>query len=270
MTDLDQARVTGALAEEFAAFDALLASIPDEAWSTPTACPGWDVRANAAHVIGTEAMLLGEPTPEVGVDVTGLDHVRNDIGAFNEAWVVHLAEATPEAVLAEYRPRVAARLEALAAVTPEAWSTVGFTPAGQDTHGRFMRIRVMDIWMHEQDIREAVGLPGHDDGPVIDLVLDEFQQSMGYVVGKKGGAPDGSSVTFHLTGPAARDIHVLVEGRAAVVDALPGPATATLTLPALLFTRLAGGRTGADTSAVELAGDEALATRVRDNLGFTI
>jgi uncharacterized protein (TIGR03083 family) len=267
VTDVDQARCTAAIAEEFAAIDELLASLAPEDWSVPTACPGWDVKANAAHVIGTEAMLLGEPTPEVDVDVAGRAHVRNDIGGFNEAWVVHLAEASPAEILAEYRPRVAARLEQLAAVDPEAWSTEGFTPAGKDTHGRFMRIRVMDCWMHEQDIREAVGRPGHESGPVVELVLDELQQSMGYVVGKKAGAPEGASVTFAL---GSRDIHVLVDGRAAVVGSLPGPATATLTMTPLLFTRLAGGRTGADTSAVAITGDADLGRRVVENMGFTI
>jgi uncharacterized protein (TIGR03083 family) len=267
VTSVDQERCTAALAEEFAAIDELLASLEPADWAVATACPGWDVQANAAHVIGTEAMLLGEPTPAIDVDVAALPHVRNDIGAFNEAWIVHLADATPEQVLAEYRPRVAARLEVLGAITPEAWAAEGFTPAGQDTHGRFMRIRVMDCWMHEQDIREAVGRPGHDTGPVVELVLDELQQSMGYVVGKKAGAPDGSSVTFSL---GTRDIHVLVDGRAAVVDELPGPATTTLTMTPLLFTRLAGGRTGADASAVAISGDAALGQQVLANMAFTI
>jgi uncharacterized protein (TIGR03083 family) len=267
VTHVDQARCTAALAEEFAAIDALLSELEPAEWEAPTACPGWDVRANAAHIIGTEAMLLGEPTPVVEVDVAALPHVRNDIGGFNEAWVVHLAAAPPDVILAEYRSRVAARLEALAAITPEAWEAEGFTPAGQDTHGRFMRIRVMDCWMHEQDIREATGRPGHDTSPVVELVLDELQQSMGYVVGKKAGAPDGASVTFAL---GTRSIDVLVDGRAAVVDALPGPATTTLTMSPLLFTRLAGGREGADGAAVAIDGDRELGERVVANMGFTI
>jgi len=268
-TQVAQEVVTAALAEEFTTIDDLLSSLSPSEWDLPTACPGWDVKANAAHIIGTEAMLLGEPTPETSVDVTALPHVRNDIGGFNEAWVLHLGGATPEEILAAYRPRIAARLEALASITPEQWSAVGFTPAGQDTHGRFMRIRVMDCWMHEQDIREAIGRPGHDAGPVVELVLDELQQSLGYVVGKKAGAPDGSSVTFRLTGPAARDIHVLVDGRATVVDSLPGSATVTLTMPALLFTRLTGGR-GASTDQVEVTGDQALGEQILADLAFTI
>ena len=67
---------------------------------------------------------------------------------------------------------------------------------------------------------------------------------MGYVVGKLGGAPDGSRVVFELTGPLARTIRVAVAGRARVVTDFGGePATSTISLDGLLFTRLVGGRT---------------------------
>ena len=65
---------------------------------------------------------------------------------------------------------------------------------------------------------------------------------LGYVVGKKAGAPQGSRVRFELTGPAARTINVEVGERAAVVDELSGPPTVTLTMPAGVFARLGGGR----------------------------
>ena len=91
--------------------------------------------------------------------------MRNDIGRFNEAWVVAMADDAPADVLEHFRSRVAGRTEALAATTDESWEAVGFTPAGQDTYGRFMRIRVFDCWLHEQDIRDAVGRPGGEDGP---------------------------------------------------------------------------------------------------------
>ena len=65
---------------------------------------------------------------------------------------------------------------------------------------------------------------------------------MGYVVGKKAGAPQGSRVRIVLTGDAGRDINVEVGERAAVVDELSGPPTLTATMPAGVFARLGGGR----------------------------
>lgn len=268
-THVDQERVIGALAAEFSAVEELASSLTDEEWRAPTCLPGWDVQANVAHVIGTEAMLLGDPLPEVGVDVRALPHVRNDIGAFNEAWVVALSGSSPAEVLDALRERTGKRLDALRAMTPESWAEAGFTPAGQDSYGRFMRIRVFDCWMHEQDIRDAVDRPGHDEGPVVELVLDEMAQSMGFVVGKKAGAPRGSSVRLELAGGAGRSIDVAVAERAAVVDALPGPPTVTLRMPVLTFTRLCGGR-GADPDTVTITGDHELGQRVVRNLAYTI
>jgi hypothetical protein len=125
--------------------------------------------------------------------------------------------------------------------------------------------------MHEQDIRQAVGRPGHDSGPAVELALDQMQGALGYVVGKRAGAPDGSAVTFDLTGPAARQIHVAVDGRGKVVDSLDRRADVTLRLPAVAFSRRAGGREGADEAGpVEVDGDAELGARILANLAYTI
>ena len=269
MTQVDKEQATAALAAAFESTLALVTGLPADEWSRPTALPGWDVKANVVHILGTEAMLLGESTPEIDVDVTTLPHVRNDIGAFNEAWIVAMADTSTDDVVAGLRDRVDQRLAALRAMPQDEWDAESFTPAGPDTYGRFMRIRIMDTWMHEQDIREAVGRPGDDDGPAVEFVLDELQGALGYVVGKKAGAPDGARVSFVLTGSAGRTMHVAVDGRAAVVPELDGPATTTITLPVLTFTRLAGGRTS-DTSAATVDGDQELGAAVLANLAFTI
>lgn len=266
---LSKERVVDALAAEFAALDELLSSLPPDHWSRPTACPGWDVQANVAHMVGTESMLAGIDSPPVTVDRDSRPHVRNDIGEFNEAWVVALAGVPPEEVLGRFREITAVRVEALRGMDQADWDAEGFTPAGTDTYGRFMRIRVFDCWMHEQDIRAAVGRPGHEAGPVVDLTLDEISASIGFVVGKRAGAPEGTSVTFEVP-DAGRSFHVLVAGRATLVEELPGPATVTLRVPLVPFTRLVGGRDDADPSMVELFGGTALGVRIVEQLGYVI
>lgn len=270
-TILPKEPIVAGLAEEWSAIDELLAGLPADAWATPSPCPGWDVHANVAHIIGTESMLAGIEAPDVGDDVTALPHVRNDIGAFNERWIVGLAGTPPDEMLDRFRKLTAERLDALRAMDDDAWNAEGFTPAGTDTHGRFMRIRIFDCWMHEQDIRTAVGRPGHESGAAVDLALDEMVGALGFVVGKRAGAPDGTTVTFDLTGPAARRAHVAVDGRAALVEELPGPPTVTLRMPVLAFSRRAGGRDdGPSTGPVEVDGDAELANRILDALAYTI
>ncbi len=269
-THLPKDEVVAALAGEFAALSALLDELDDAEWDAPTPLPGWDVRANVAHVIGTEAMLTGAATPEVEGEIGTLPHVRNDIGEFNERWVLALAEAPPDELRARLVQLTEQRLATLRTMDQESWDADGFTPAGQDSHGRFMRIRVFDCWMHEQDIRDAVGRPGHEHGVAVEQSLDEISTAIPYVVGKRAGVPVGATVSFVLTGPAGRTLHVAVEDRARLVDSLDGPATTTLTMPVGTFTRLAGGRITAGDRPVAITGDEALGQAVVAALGYTI
>ena len=89
---------------------------------------------------------------------------------------------------------------------------------------------------------------------------------------RRRAAPAGSRVTFELTGPAARTIHVEVGDRAKVVDELTGPATVTLTMPLGVFSRLAGGRAdpGSLRGQVDIDGDVDLGERIVNNLAYTI
>ena len=124
-------------------------------------------------------------------------------------------------MLGRFRDVTAARREALTAMSDDDWNAVTATPAGPDSYGRFMRVRIFDCWMHEQDIREALSRPSSDadlETPTARLALDEMAASMGFVVGKLGKAPDGSRVAIELTGPLARTIRVAVDGRAKLVD----------------------------------------------------
>ncbi|RRR42913.1 hypothetical protein EHH44_15895 [Mycolicibacter terrae] len=146
------------------------------------------------------------------------------------------------------------------------------TPVGPDSYGRFMRVRIFDCWMHELDIRDGVGLPASDAelaGPAAALALDEMSAAMGRVVGKLGGAPQGSRVALELTGPLARTIRVTVDGRGRVVDDFGGEApTAVIRMDGLAFTRVAGGRAAPD--GVELDGDRDVATRIVQHLNYVI
>lgn len=251
-------------------------SLDDADWATPTPCPGWPVSAQYAHVIGTESMLLGRPNPEVSQTAEQPAHVRNQIGGFNEVWVTALASRSREQVLEAFAEVVSARKEALAAMTEEDFAAPSWTPVGQADYRRFMQIRVFDCWVHEQDVRDAVGRPGHEAGPVAEQSVDEIVRAAGFVIGKKAGAPGGSSVRILLTGPLTRRIDIDVTDRARVVDALAGEPTATLELSSTAYTRLACGRIGPAEVAggalggAQLSGDGELARRVLENLAFTI
>jgi uncharacterized protein (TIGR03083 family) len=265
----DRDTLVAALHEQFDALIELGRQLDDGQWNTASECPGWRVKDLYSHVIGTELMLLGRPDDPV--DVEGADHVANEIGRFNEVAVFLRRDRPGAEVLAELEQVVAERIAALDEMTQADFDAESFTPAGQDTYGRFMQIRIFDCWIHEQDAREALGLPGHASGHAVDVALDEHASAIGFVVGKKAGATEGQSVRLHLTGDTERTLDVRVDGRAALVDDLDEP-TATITIPTLLWFRYAAGRRPADTAHpdVALEGDEDLGRRVLANAAYTI
>ena len=273
-SNIPKDRTVAALGEVWASLDELLGGLTDDQWRLASPLPGWSVQDNVSHIVGTEAMLAGEPGPDVNIDRDVNDHVRNDIGAFNEQWVESLRAVAPHEVLSKFRELTAARLDALEQMSVDEWNAESFTPAGKDTFGRFMQIRVFDCWLHEQDIRDAVGRPGHETGLAVEVVLDEMATALGFVVGKKASAAAGQSVTFALTdgGAVVREVHVEVGERAAVVPALSGPATVTLTMPIGVMTRRCAGRVGPDDllDQVVIDGDLSLASSILANQSYTI
>jgi uncharacterized protein (TIGR03083 family) len=274
VTNLDKSDVLGGLFAVWDEIDTVLAGLTDEQWQAQTPLPGWTVHDVTAHLIDTESVLQGVAMPHVDIDVSTLKHVRNDVGAMNERWVRKLRGVSPPELLDRFRATTAKRREELTAISDADWNQITATPAGPDTYGRFMRVRDFDCWMHLHDIRDALDQPADNPaGPAARLALDEMAASMGFVVGKLGGAPDGSRVAIELTGPLARTINVAVEGRGQVVDGFgdAGP-TATIALDGLLFTRLAGGRTRLDehADAISYGGDEAVGRRVVEHLNYVI
>lgn len=265
----DRDALVAALDAQFDSLVDLGRELTAEQWETPSEVPGWSVKDNFSHIIGTELMLLGRPDEQI--DVGDPPHLHNEIGKFNEVAVVTRRDKSGPEVLAEFAIVAGERKAALKAMTDDDFDAESFTPAGQDTYGRFMQIRVFDCWIHEQDCREALGLPGHHRGPAVEVTLDEMTTAMGFIVGKKAGATDGQSVRFELRGPTERTIDVRVDGRATVVDDLDTPTT-TITIPTIVWVRYAAGRRPGDpaSSDIRIQGDEDLGRRVIENAAYTI
>ena len=148
-----------------------------------------------------------------------------------------------------------------------------WTPVGEKTYGRFLAIRVFDFWVHERDITTPLGLPTDDSGPRAEIALAEVEGSLGYIVGKKIGLPDGTSIVFHLTGPIERDLAVQVDGRAKLVDQIANP-DVELTTDMLTFMQLACGRIDPqaqiDAGKITWTGNQELGDRAARSLAFTM
>lgn len=259
------------LVDQWDALAALCDDLTEEEWKTPTALPGWSVQDCVSHIIGIERMLMGDPQPDVATD--HLAHVNDPMGASIESWVEARRSMTGREVLDEYREQTARRAEQLRAMTDEEMDVVGWSPVGEVPYRVFVQIRVFDVWMHEQDVRRALGRPGHLQGPAVDVSLDRVKAALGFVVGKKASAPDGSSVVFELDGAPVPRFTVVVDGRARVVDDAPAEPTVRIRLPFESFIALGGGRWHTDEAlaagGVEVTGDRDLGRHILDSMAFT-
>jgi uncharacterized protein (TIGR03083 family) len=269
-----RAPAIGLLDHEWETIEELCFPLTEEQWKLPTALPGWSVQDNLSHVVGTERSLLGDTAPEV--DVSEHEHVKSEFGADIETWVAERRARTGAEVFAEYKETIARRLDQLDAMSEEDLDKVGWSPMGEIPYRDFLRIRLFDCWMHEQDIRRAVHKPGHLDGPVVDAALAHFDHALGYIVGKRIAPPEGTSVEFIIMGPRMRVYPLVVQdGKAVILTAAEAPEnpTVTLRMPLATFVALGGGRwdraTALDAGDLAIHGDHSLGTAILDSMSIT-
>jgi len=274
-------------AESAAAPEAVIASLEEvwasmvdacrhldaDQWVLPTDCPGWAVRDQVSHLIGIEHILLGDPAPERLPEVP--PYVKNPIGEMNEAWIESRRQTPGPEVLAEFVEVTNRRLAELLGFPPEKFDEIGWSPIGQVPYRDFMDTRVLDSWTHEQDVRHALDRPGGRNGAGETLVLDKCAGAMSFVVGKKVGPPDGTSVLFEVNGALGRAVPVVVEaGRAHLRDELGSEPTVTLAMDQETFWRLGLGRVSADevlgSGQAAVSGDAALGQQVLASMNFMI
>lgn len=244
--------------------DDLFGSLTDDQWSVQSLCPDWDVAGILIHLAAIEAMLAGK-----GHDAFAEGLPFDEVGAF----IADVDGSEPATLLERYRSIIEQRRTELAPLGADELEHPSMTPVGPGTYGRFMAVRVFDFWVHEQDIRRPLGVPGHESGPAAEMAIDEIDMSLGYIVGKKIGLPDGESMTIELTGPVTRSMHVDVQGRATRVDAVENP-TLSLSTDSTTFALLACGRIDPqaeiDAGTITWSGDAEWGEKAARSLAFTM
>jgi uncharacterized protein (TIGR03083 family) len=268
----DQQRLAGYIDIWWRAVDdltTLLEEVPAEEWSTPTDLAGWDVRAVASHTAHLESILAGAPeeTAEVGEP----DHVTGLMGLYTEIGVVNRRDSSPDQIINEIRSVTTARHTALLADPPTDGAAkpeviFGGVPWDWET---LLRNRPLDVWMHEQDIRRAVGRPGNLDSPAARHTTDYLIESFGYVLAKKAGAPSGTTAVLVVDGSAPAAFTVNDIGRGEPLAELPDDPDVKLGMDRASFIVLAGGRRPAEPGAVTIEGDEALGRRIVASMATT-
>lgn len=275
MADDSTSRTLTALFDVFDSLSQLGGELTEAQWKTATDLPGWTVQDNLSHLVAIERALQGYAgTQHRAAD---LSMVKNPIGEMNEHEVDARRSCSGVEVLAQWNEIVAERRTTLASATDDYFAQPAMTPTGPGTVGDFLSIRVLDCWLHEQDMRRAAGVPGHLGGPAAEHTIDRLTRTLPMVVGKRAAAPEGASVMLTITGEVNRHMVVTVrDGRAAVVPQPPegSPVVAEVTLSTEAFVVLATGRGTPEHPAAlghwSVRGDKALGRRIVDQLNMMI
>jgi uncharacterized protein (TIGR03083 family) len=181
---LDRPQTAELAAVENARFVALVESLEPEHWILPTDCPGWDVRAMVAHVVGA---MEGQASKRefvhqlwAGSRAAG---DRPQVDGINEVQIRDRATMTAQdltARLADVAPRAAAARARRSGLMRR----VTFQ---QDVGGRAERwtlgflndvVYSRDTWMHRVDISRVIGrqveLTAEHDGVLVRDVVQEW------------------------------------------------------------------------------------------------
>ncbi|MDH6111802.1 uncharacterized protein (TIGR03083 family) [Kitasatospora sp. MAP12-15] len=259
---------TDAWTQSIESISELVAPLPSDSWNRATECPGWSVRDIVSHVIAVESELLGDPRPIHSLP-SDLRHIKDELSRYLELPVdKRRCHTTPE-MTGELDYVIIRRSRALRTARTEAVDTVRF-PGGPFSfdlpYHQLLRMRVFDVWVHEQDLRRALRTPGNLASPAALISRDLLVDGLPKVVAKLAGAPAGSTVALDVTGPVEflRTVRVDENGRGSVDGQITLGPDVQLTLDWETFLRLATGRTRPEavTGAVRVDGDTELAGRI--------
>jgi uncharacterized protein (TIGR03084 family) len=149
--------ILGALTDQHAELDGLLAPLDDAGWQRPTRCDGWSVADVILHLAQTDrlarASAEGAFTEELAVLAGGLDRQGNvDDGA--AAMVERERGLATDALYQRWRAGAAALREVLTA--SDSHLRVDWV-AGRLSIHTLVATRLAECWIHTGDIADAVG-----------------------------------------------------------------------------------------------------------------
>ncbi|ANH92497.1 hypothetical protein A8713_16135 [Streptomyces sp. SAT1] len=254
------------------AISELVQPLVEGEWNRRTPCPGWSVRDIVSHVIGMDCEALGDPRP-IHALPRDLFHVTNEHQRYMEMQVDVRRHHTAPEMTSELEYTVIRRNRQLRNESRDPGAKVR-GPLGADiTLEESMRYRAFDIWVHEQDLRAALGRPGDLDSPGAYVARDHLLGALPEVVAVRADAPRSSAIVFDVHGPVEflRTIRVDIQGRGTLETAPAlGPAAA-LSLDWETYVRLACGRTTPEAVAdrVKTEGDPELTAAILRNFTVT-
>lgn len=250
----------------------MVAPLAEGEWNRATECPYWSVRDIVSHIIGFECELLGDPRP-IHTLPSDLRHITSETARYTEVPVDIRRHHTAPEMTAELDYTIIRRSRQLRNETRQPDAQVRAIGGGETTLQEQLWGRVFDVWVHEQDLRRALGKPGNLASAAAVLARDYVLRSLPKLVAHDAGAKPGSAVVFDVHGPLEfmRTVRVNAEGRGSIDSAVSlGPAV-TFVVDWETFLRLLTGRVrpAAVAGQVKVEGDAELAEAILRRIAVT-
>lgn len=186
----------------------LLKSLSFEEWQQPTVCAPWTVKDLAAHLLDTDMRRLSfqrDRLPSLPPDrpLNSYEDIVAFINRLNQSRVEAAARISPPVLIQMLElvsPQVSAFFQTLdpyaPARVPVAWAGDKISPNWFDLAREFT-----EKWLHQQQIRDALGRPGLNERRYLYPVLDTFLRGLPHAY-RDATAVDGTSLTVTITGEA--------------------------------------------------------------------
>ncbi|MGW4483336.1 maleylpyruvate isomerase family mycothiol-dependent enzyme [Amycolatopsis sp. NPDC004368] len=188
-------------AREEQALVGVLTDLDAGQWAAPTACPGWTVHDVAAHILGDKLGRLSRDRDGYQAHAPGEDEpFPAFLHRINYEWVRACRRLSPEVLFALLVDSTAQltdmfkRHDLDELGEPVTW-------AGPDPAPRWLDVarEYTELWVHQQQIREAVGAPLLDDAELRAPVVDTFMRALPYAL-RSVEARSGRQVGYTVTG----------------------------------------------------------------------
>jgi uncharacterized protein (TIGR03083 family) len=185
----------------------LLRELSADDWTRPTACALWSVKDIVAHLLDTALRRLSFGRDRLDAAPDGAIASYADLVAYlnrlNAEWVVAARRLSPR-LLIDLLDRVEPELHAFfRSLDPEAPAAFGVAWAGEERSPNWFDIgrEYTERWLHQQQIREAVGAPGLSGRAWLYPALDIFVRALPFTY-RKVDAPTGRALVLEIRGEA--------------------------------------------------------------------
>ncbi|MBV9040975.1 MAG: maleylpyruvate isomerase family mycothiol-dependent enzyme [Acidimicrobiia bacterium] len=154
-----EAAIAGLLAE-YEAFGALIRSLDAQQWEAPSRCTGWTAGDVARHVVGTAT--------DVALGVVGTHTPEEEVAERKDRTATELADELDTALVT---------LRNLASIiNDEAWN--GPSPVPDLTMRQGILTLIYDLYVHNDDIRTAAGMPPAGSGLGLDASVEYLAEQL--------------------------------------------------------------------------------------------